>query len=418
MNRVGIELPDMNISGVNLSHPENGNPGVGGSEYLFVLLAKLLAENGYVVTMLHYSKNVLPDGVREIIVKDELDLIESCPDDILIHQVGKSAEWYERLSKSKLKAVAWAHIYLEYPEQRSIIHCPNVKRVVCVGKEEYDAYIDSDIIKKSTYIYNMVPMRTKTEIRELDTPTVTYVGSLVPAKGFHKLARNWPKIIKKVPNAELNVIGTGRVYNRNSKLGKYEIAQEDYEQSFMKYLTDSNGSILSSVHFLGIVGEEKKDIFKRTWVGVANPTALTETFCMSAVEMEYSYVPVVSRGKWGLLDTIQSGKTGYLFHSDRQFVNYIVKLLSVKNLNESMGQAAHKFAYSSFNADFLIDKWRVLIDEVSEDKQTKYLGVKGNNLNDFKWVKRIIRVIRFHLKISVFPSFEDIKHFLKVLLKR
>lgn len=68
-----------------------------------------------------------------------------------------------------------------------------MKRVVFVGKEEYDSYIDDDIISKSTYIYNMVPIKEKVCNRIIDVPIVTYVGSLVPAKGFHRLAQIWLK---------------------------------------------------------------------------------------------------------------------------------------------------------------------------------------------------------------------------------
>ena len=107
----------------------------------------------------------------------------------------------------------------------------------------------------------MVPIKEKVCNRIIDVPIVTYVGSLVPAKGFHRLAQIWPEVISKVPNAELYVIGNGKVYDRNAKLGKYGISQSDYENQFMKYLTDDEGEILKSVHFCGIVGKEKRDIF-------------------------------------------------------------------------------------------------------------------------------------------------------------
>lgn len=76
------------------------------------------------------------------------------------------------------------------------------------------------------------------------------------------------------------------MYDRNQEMGKYGIASKEYEESFMSYLTNSDGKIMDSVRFLGIVGTEKEDIFIQSAVGVVNLTAIGETFCLSAIEME------------------------------------------------------------------------------------------------------------------------------------
>lgn len=420
MIKIGIELPDENICGIDLSRPELGNPGVGGSEYLFALLASELSSRGMDVTVYHYSENTLPAKANHRIVKDSILMIQRAEHDgvdILVHQVGKSKEWYHSLESTRLKSVAWAHVYLEYYELKLLRFCSNVKRVVFVGKEEYDAYIDDDIIKKSTYIFNMLPTGKCAKKREVDYPVVTYVGSLVPAKGFHKLAEIWPEIIKQVPNAELNIIGNGKVYNRNAELGKFGIAQEDYENAFMKHLLDKGGNILSSVHFLGIVGTEKEDIFRKTAVGIVNPTALTETFCMSAAEMEYVYVPIVSKRKWGLLDTVINKRTGFLFKKKSEFVKDVVLLLSDSRLNEEMGRNAHQYVKESFSTDKVIPQWVELINSVDKELPVEYFSVQGNWGNDFKWVRQALRILRFKVGLKKIPSFYDIKNWLKRILK-
>ncbi|MCB6981976.1 glycosyltransferase, partial [Bacteroides uniformis] len=61
---------------------------------------------------------------------------------------------------------------------------------------------------------------------------VAYVGSLVPAKGFDLLASAWPAVLAKVPDAQLFVVGSGKLYNRNSVLGKWNIADEKFENKF------------------------------------------------------------------------------------------------------------------------------------------------------------------------------------------
>ena len=262
----------------------------------------------------------------------------------------------------------------------------------------------------------MIPTKISAQERNHNGRTVTYVGSLVPAKGFHELAQIWPSVIREVPDAELNVIGNGKVYNRSAKLGKFGIAQEDYENLFMQYLLDESGQILPSVHFLGIVGTEKSAIFKKTTVGVVNPTALTETFCMSAVEMEYAYIPVVSREKWGLLDTINNKCSGFLFRTKSEFTNQIVEMLKNPRLNYQMGKNAHKFVTERFSVDAIIPDWVDLIMKIDQGKPVQFCKVRCNWKNDYKWIKQGIRFARFTLGFEFLPSFYDIKHAMKMML--
>lgn len=421
MLKVGIEIPDQCFSDIDLSHPEYGNPGVGGSEYLFTLLAYQLRKNNYDIIAYHYNHNFLPANLRDFVVEDSISMIKTAERDgvdLLIHQVGKTESWYHALANTLISSVAWAHVYLEYYELQILRNHENVKRVVFVGKEEYDSYIDDDIIKKSTFIYNMIPTRISACNRQLQKPVVTYVGSLVPAKGFHKLAQIWPDVIRQVPEAELYVIGNGKVYNRNAKLGKYGIAQDDYEKLFMDYLIDEEGRILPSVHFLGIVGKEKTEIFQKTKVGIVNPTALTETFCMSAVEMEYAFIPIVTKRKWGLLDTVIDGETGLLFKNRRQFIRSIVTLLKNDNLNHLMGQRANAFVVDEFSIENIIPKWLNLLENIEDGKNSEYLGIQRNWGNDWKWLKQCIRIVRFNLGMKNFFSFNDMKNELKKCLKR
>lgn len=416
MIKLGIELPDKSVYGIDMTNIKDGNPGVGGSEYLFALLGTYLKDeaNNIDICIYHYSDNDLSE--KNKIITDEFSMLQQMEEDnidVFIYQVNKSPEWYKALRETGLKAMAWAHIYLAYYEQREMIATDNIKRVVFVGKEEYDAYIDSDLIDKSTYIYNMLNTKKEARERVVSDKEVTYVGSLVPAKGFHVLAKVWDKVLEKVPDAKLNVIGTGRVYDRNAKLGKYGIAQDDYEQLFMKYLTTSDGSINPSVCFLGLLGDEKEEVFYRTMVGVVNPTAITETFCMSAVEMELVGVPVVSRKKWGLLDTVINNKTGFLFRSESEFVDDIVTLLNDKKLNFQMGDDARAFVKNSFEASAIVKRWKEEIEAVYLGEIPEYLPVQGNLLNDNKWIKQCIRFIRFTLHIKIFPDYEKIKNFLR-----
>ena len=137
------------------------------------MLASQLKKRGLDITIYHYSENALPDGSCDYIVKDSIDMLKKANFDgmdILIHQVGKTTEWYQTLEKTSIKSVAWSHVYLDYDELKDVRKCNNVKRVVFVGKEEYDSYIDDDVIKKSTYIFNMIPKMCIRDSQKADSP--------------------------------------------------------------------------------------------------------------------------------------------------------------------------------------------------------------------------------------------------------
>ena len=422
---IAIELLDKNLHNVDLSQPEQGNPGIGGSEWLFLMLARYLQmyyDDEYRISIYHYGDCPLPTGVRDIHVETErelLELLKVSDEQIIVHQIAKTPEWYEKIGQMTIADIPWAHCYIKYNEVIAINQCPQVKRVVFVGKEEYDSYIDDNIVQKSTYIYNMINGEMLHKVRGDDfSKTVTYMGSLVEAKAFHLLAEIWPDVLERVPDAKLQVIGTGKLYDRDARLGRFGIAQEAYENYFMQFLTDADGNILSSVRFLGLVGQDKEDYFVDTAVGVVNPSGSDETFCLSAVEMEICGVPIVTRRKYGLLDTIAHKKTGLLFKNRNQFVDYLVMLLNDKTLNKRYGGAAPDFVKRSFEAKMLIGSWHQVFQDVVNGTSAIYHKPEGNYQNDLKWLRIINRFIRFNMRLSCIPSINHFKYLVKKVIKR
>ncbi|MCR5210081.1 MAG: glycosyltransferase family 4 protein [Lachnospiraceae bacterium] len=421
MHIIGIELHDNNFTGLDLAHPEQGNPGIGGSEYLFVMLATYLKKyygDKYRVRIYHYSENILPEGTEGVMVSSEDDLLERLKTDkteVFIHHVNRDLSWYEKITATGVADIPWAHNYIHYPEARAIVSCGNVKRVIFVGREEYDSYMDDDIIRKSAFIFNMMNTAECLGERKSDFgKNVTYVGSLVPAKNFHLLAKVWPQILEKVPDAGLRVIGTGRLYSRNAELGKFGIAESGYEDSFMRYLTDSEGNILKNVEFCGLLDNAgRKRIFADTAVGVVNPAASDETFCLSAVEMELHGIPVVSKKKHGLLDTVSHGRTGLLFKNDKEFADSVVKLLQNREFNDKMGKNARDTFKDRFEAADIIKEWDQMLDDVIAGRDARYVKPQGNYSNDGKWIRMMIRALRFGIGLRFIPSISAMKYKLK-----
>lgn len=394
---IGLYFNDKGFNNLNLSAPIQGNNGVGGTQYCFLMLADALARYAkHTVIFYHYNSNVLPHGVRSRRITDRDEIIARAEEDkidILIFKSEGITDLVKDLHGANLHAVVWAHNYLFSEELSEYCSNPGISRVVFVGHEMYDRYIDHPIISKATYIYNMFDGRAFSARRVPAVPSVTYTGSLVPAKGFHILAKVWKEIIKEVPNAQLYVIGDGKLYDRNAELGAYGIAQKSYEDQFMPHLT-VDGDLMDSVHFLGTMGKEKLEIYEKTTVGVMNPTGRTETFGLSAIEMSACGIPVVTKRANGLYDTVIDGETGYLIKSKKELANRIIRLLTDNRLNDTMGKNGKKFADTAFLPENIVKQWESLFEEIKEGRQTKEIAPSKHYANNAKWLRIINHKIR------------------------
>lgn len=401
------------------------NPGIGGSEYLLLLLfyyLNLLCPE-LKCQLLTTDKSMKGNNI--IYVSNEIEAIKKSKkngaNEFIFIPKKNNIDFYNMLSKKEINGIAWIHNYISYEMIDLLKKCKSIKRIVFVGKEHYDSYIDSEIMNKSCYIYNMIP-----EVKhEMTTPfeknnIVTYVGSIIPAKGFHMLASIWKGVLKKVPDAKLQVIGSGKLYDKDSKLGKYNIANEKYEKRFIKYLIDEKGNIIDSVNFLGTIGKEKEQYINKTKVGIANPTGISETFCLSAVEYKTYGIPIVTYNGYGLLDTVRNGVDGILIKNKRQLKRAIVKLLKDNELNKKIGENGYKDGFQSFLPEKIIPIWEKMINEVEFGVEANVYIPNKNYFNDFKWLKVINYKLKkvFNLKNKgISYRISKIKMYIKKLIK-
>lgn len=224
------------------------------------------------------------------------------------------------------------------------------------------------------------------------------MGCIRPDKGFHVLAKAWPTILTEIPDAQLYVIGNGQLYGKDVSLGKYGVATQEYENEFMPYLIDKGGQILPSVHFLGLLGDEKYDVMGRCKVGVPNPTNSSETFCISGVEMELLGCSVTTL-KLPVYEETQMNKT-YLFEDESQISDYIIKRL--KDAPDSFDDL-YNFVTCKFSIESSISRWEQLI----ETGDTDYI-VKCDR------IKRSIKIIASKY---LFLIFSRAYNFLKYRIK-
>lgn len=413
MIKLAILFQEDEMEHMDLSHPEYGNPGVGGTAFCFLLLMKYLNlyQDTVDYTVYHLKDNLLPTGKakKTASIREALEQAVSDDKELILIRNHQTRETYELMADYSLKYIVWMHNKLTLEEIRLLDRWDAVSRIICVGREMYDYYLDDRIIRKMDVVQNIFVPPDAGTVRGNEYPLyVTYTGSLTYDKNFHLLAAVWKEIIRQVPDAQLHVIGSGKLYDQGSVMGDMGIADKEYEELFVPFLCDEEGTLLPSVVFHGIMGEEKYEIYRQSAVGVVNPMA-TETFCLSAIEKEACGIPVVSRRKNGLLDTVRDGQTGILYKNIKSLAPVIVDLLTDKEKNIRMGQAAAAFARSEFLPEKILPEWIRVFTEVHAGKPAKYRKPTANLDNNGKWIRWIWHGLHSVPFLRRLPSIHDVQ---------
>ena len=395
--KIVLFIDNHSMGGVDISRLYEGNPGIGGTQYEMFLLAKLMIDRNktddFFLCLTQPQKGFA--GERVIVLDTFDDVFKYCNDnlvDILIMRENKKMDEISSLKSTRV--VFWIHNFISYSAVKKIGENKNVKRVIFVSKQHYDFYLEYNLNKKASYIFNSLAFPNKLPIGAKKENNVVFTGNIVPIKRLHLVTKIWPYIKKRVPDAKLFVIGTGANAHRNAKLGPYNLASEDYEKKILAPLIKTN--TLDSVKFFGILGTEKNKLIRTAKVGVS-PNK-DETFCLSAAEYILNGVPVVGVKKGGINDVVDNGKTGLLHRSlgkiKHDLVNILLGKKEVTIQNSSLETMKLKFGFDAF-----YDSWLKTLNEIYEDKKVPILKPSNPMIDKAKWIGSFFRGIRkvFHL---------------------
>ncbi len=410
--KLAVLFHEPETEGKDLSHPELGNPGVGGTADCCAMILEMLQATGHVEIYAYCVQDVKLPVENVIRVESALEGLRAAEKNAhrtVLLRNHQEDQVYALLECLDLRYIFWMHNRLTYTEIKLFRETKQVKRVVAVGREMYDFYVDDLICDKMAYVLNPFIPPAEAYIRgPVREKRVTYVGSLIPDKNFHILAAYWKQVLAAVPDATLHVIGNGQLYDANAQMGPYGLAQSDYERQFMPGITDENGQLLPGVVFHGILGAEKYEVFQNTAIGIINPLG-TETFGLAAVEMESCGVPVVCRRKYGLCDSVRDQETGLLYPEVSELAPTLIRLLQDPEMNNRMGAAAANFARTTFLPDNFREQWIRIILDATEGRPATYCKPVSNLDNNKKKIRMVLHAIHSVPFLRWVPSIHDLQ---------
>lgn len=396
--RVGIYLDNGKVADADLTAPELGNPGIGGREFHAAALARYLEQlsEGRIEPVLYAQAGGRLPVARSAIVENVSGAIARARSDGCWAFVDSgSSKWLPeaiRLAdQERMPFVYWAHITPSSGALRKAARSKYFRRLVCISEEQVDRIRDHPIGKRIAFIRNGFDIaRYEPAVNVVKSGCqVCFIGNINKTKGFHVLARLWPRILDRVPEASLKVIGSASLYNRAQKLGAWGVAEEEYERQHLRpFLSAADGEPHSSVEFLGLVSAQKKvDVIRSSVVGVVNPSGASENSPSAALECQAAGTPVVSGANWGLLDTVVHGKTGLLAKTDDELVEFVCRLLEDPETAAEMGRLGVEYVKEEYDYGSAVTEWERVLNDAVEDHQARRIPPKPNLGYKLKWLR-------------------------------
>lgn len=231
--------------------------------------------------------------------------------------------------------------------------------------EHYSSFAFAPLVE---LVPHSLPHQVATENQSPRLPNrVLWVGATREEKGFHHLLKAWPLVRASCPEAELDVLGSIGLHDPTAKVGSSGVMTPGFEQRHLAPLLQRHGALSN----LGIrlhgsrPKAEVQTLASRATVGVVNPNVrrATETFCISAVELQASGCPCIGGAAGGLRDTIMHGHSGLLVATERpsDLAHAITQILTDRSLQSRLSAGARLHAARFLDLNEEADRWAAVL---------------------------------------------------------
>ncbi|HET9062151.1 MAG TPA: glycosyltransferase family 4 protein [Candidatus Binatia bacterium] len=194
-------------------------------------------------------------------------------------------------------------------------------------------------------------------------PRIVFVGRVSPEKGVHTLIEAMTEVVRRVPDAKLDVLG-GRLQLSRSYL--VDLSDDPHVRALSRFYVGDDRSVYARVlddmvakaglarhvTFHDAVAYEDVPDFYRDAAVVVNPS-LSESFGRSLIEAMAFAVPVVATRVGGMPEIVEHGCEGLLVAPEdpRALAEAIVRVLTDPAGAAAMGRAGRKTVETRYTWD-------------------------------------------------------------------
>jgi glycosyltransferase involved in cell wall biosynthesis len=278
-----------------------------------------------------------------------------------------------------LAAIAWDHNG-PYPDFRGALFGQKaLRRLVVVSASHADTLRGHPIFDKCVFIHNALLFVDPPDVRPGPNRdrTVCFLGATIPQKGFHHVVRAWPEVHRRLPDAQLMVLGSSRLYGRLRELGPLGLADREFEERevipYWGRCPEDRCALGITVSGL-ISPMEVAGTLRDCAIAVVNPCVRNgsfETFCVSAIEAQAAGCAVVGGRRLGLRESVRDGETGILIRREADLAEAIVGLLNDPAGTQRMGATGARWVRETFAAGRADLAWLAVFREVVEGRPTR-----------------------------------------------
>jgi glycosyltransferase involved in cell wall biosynthesis len=186
-------------------------------------------------------------------------------------------------------------------------------------------------------------------------PTVVFAGRLVLEKGVDVLLQAFAKVVARIPEARLLVIGSGP------------------ERDTLDRLIADLG-LVPNVSMLGHLSRlEMERHCGRAWVQVV-PSRWAEPFGLVAAEAMMRGTAVIASASGGLVEIVRHRATGILVAPGDAdtLAQALLQLLKDRELAEQMGKAGRQVALECFNEKLVVDRFIQFYESICQKSKEKH----------------------------------------------
>ena len=212
--------------------------------------------------------------------------------------------------------------------------------------------IDIERFFKTSFTKKQInDLRKKYDLKE-DDFVVGTVTRVAKEKSIDRIIITFKEILKVIPKAKLLIVGDGP------------------DRKELQKLTKDLGIDKSVIFTLKVPIEEVQIFYQMISVFVTFST--TETQGLTVLEAMAASIPVLAILDDSFVDSVKDKKNGYLFKTDEEYIEDIIRLYKDKKLYKEMSDKSLELAYNHSAIEFGKQVFKVYKDTIKKYEEQKF----------------------------------------------